>query len=90
MFKVPKFSSKKSASKVLDWGPNPSRQKCLEQFGFGLDPSPPLGQCPNQSRFFFGITSLSLTVNLYGTSLPGARYTKELKILPYIVQYIVT
>ena len=29
-------------------------KKCLKQFGFGLDPpSPPFGQCSNQSRFFF-------------------------------------
>ena len=32
--------------------PNPSRKKCLGQFGFGLDPSPPFGQCPNMSSFF--------------------------------------
>ena len=50
LVKIPKFLSKKSASKVLDWGQTPphqqnkcqnlSRQKFLKQSLFGLDPSP--------------------------------------------------
>ena len=37
-------------------------KECLEQFGFGLDPpSPTFGKCPNRSRFFVGIASLSNT-----------------------------
>ena len=36
-------------------------EQCLEKFGFGLDPPPPLDNVQIKADFFFGIASLSYT-----------------------------